>query len=210
MNFKRYFIFAFLFFIAYNSFGQKSSKIAYYFDDPIVVDSSSIIIIPTRYNADFLTSNKIALWGNFYANIIFYNFITDSYKNLFDKDTYIFSLSRRYNSYQYEPKEQNKSFTSQCLLYRVKNIDHNKNGRIDDNDPAILYFSDTRGDNLKALTTENENVVGIDIFEKQNFALLKIQRDHDNDGDFEIEDKDFYFIKLDLKTLTFGSKIESK
>lgn len=210
MNIQRHFILAFFALTVYNSFGQKSSKIAYYFGDPIVVDSSSTVIIPTRYNTDFLSSNKIALWGDFYANIIFYNFITDNHKKLFDKDTYIVGFSNHYYSYRYDTKQQNNNFTSQWLFYRVKNVDHNKSGRIDNNDPAILYVSDIHGDNLKALTTENESVVSIDIFEKQNFALLKIQRDLDNDGDFETEDKDFYFVKLDLTTLTFGNKIETK
>ena len=100
--------------------------------------------------------------------------------------------------------------TPKAIFYRVKNIDHNKSGRIDNNDPTILYTSDIQGNNLRSLTTENENVVAVDIFEKQDFALIKIQRDQDNDGDFEANDKDFYFVKLDLKTFTFGNKIETK
>jgi hypothetical protein len=209
MNRRQYIILTFFALTVYNSFGQKSTKIAYYFDDPIVVDSSSTVIIPSRYNTELFSANKISLWGDFYANIIFYNFTTDSYKKLFDNDTYIVGFSNRYNSDFYNTKRQN-NFTSKWLFYRVKNIDRNKSGRIDNNDPSILFVSDIHGDKLKALTTENENVVGIDIFEKQGFALLKIQRDIDNDGNFKDNDKDFYFVKLDLGTLTFGNKIETK
>lgn len=200
----------FLILITSNVFSQKDPKIAHYFGDPMVVDSLSTIIIPTRYNSDFLSSNKIALWGDIYANIIFYNFISDSSKKLFSNDTYIVGFNtNNYNRY-YDPKLNRKNITSRWILYRVKNIDFNKNGRIDNNDPAILYISDIQGNNLKSLTSETENVVAIDIFEKQNFALLKIQRDFDNDKDFETEDKDFYFVKLDLTTLKLGNKIEIK
>ncbi|HKR04829.1 MAG TPA: hypothetical protein VJY62_09350 [Bacteroidia bacterium] len=190
------------------AYAQKS-KLAYYFDDPVVVDSASTIIIPTRYNSDFLSSNKIALWGDFYANIIFYNFTSDTYKRLFDQDTYIVGYKTHYYYYREEPK-QPENITSKWLFYRVKNVDRNKSGRIDNDDPAILYVTDLHGGNLKSLTTENENVLSIDIFEKQNFALIKIQRDQDNDGDFENSDKDFYYVKLDLTTMSFGNKIEAK
>jgi hypothetical protein len=191
-----------------SAFGQKG-KLALYFDNPIVVDSLSTIIIPTRYNSDFLSSNKIALWGDFYANIIFYNFVTDTYKPLFDDDTYIVGFGRSYNTYS-NNANQSKNITSQCIFYRVKNYDRNKNGRIDDKDPAILYVSDIYGNNLKSLTSENENVISFDIFEKQNFVLIKIQRDQDGNGKFKSDDKDFYFIKLDLTTMNFGNKIEIK
>lgn len=208
MNIKRLLLCSFFTLTVFYAVGQKSSKTAQSFDDPIVVDSSSTIIIPTRYNEYFLSSNKISLWGNFYANIIFYDFRTDSYKKLFENDTYIMGFNT--TNYYYDRRPKNQNLTSKTILYKVKNVDHNKSGRIGNNDPAILYISDIHGNNLKALTTENENVVGIDLFEKQNFALIKIQRDLDNDGDFEAEDEDFYFIKLDLTTLAFGNKIETK
>ena len=61
---------------------------------------------------------------------------------------------------------------------------------------------------LKALTGDSENAVSIDVFDKQGFALVKVQRDSDNNRKFESKDKDFYYIRLDLNTLTFGNKIE--
>jgi hypothetical protein len=211
-NLKKFLIIPFLTLTGYYSFGQEKSKFTYYFEDPIQVDSSSTIIIPTRYSADFISSkSKFSMW-HIYANIIFYDFTNDSVKKLFDKDTYIVEFSGSHNetSSGINIKKHINSVTTKWLFYTVKSIDNNKNGHIDNNDPAILYVSDIHGDNLKALTTEKENVVGIDIFEKHNFALVKIQRDLDNDGNFESEDKDFYFVKLDLTTLTTSKKIEAK
>ncbi len=190
------------------SFGQKGPTSAHYFGEPLVVDSSSTIIIPTHYNSDFIRTNKIALWGVFYANIVFYDFTSDTSKKLFADDTFIIGFGPANNYDRYNLKRTNNNYTSQWIFYQVKNMDRNKNGRIDNKDPAILYVSDIRGDNLRPLTSGNENVVGIDIFEKQGFALIKVQRDRNQDGNFENDDKDFYYTRLDLKTLTFGKNIE--
>jgi hypothetical protein len=187
------------------AFAQESSKFPLYLGEHLMADTASTLIIPVMYNPKLFSSNKLGILNNYYANIIFYNFITDRSKKLFDKDTYIENLS----TYDYyERKQVNKNIASLCILYKVHNVDYDKNGRIDFNDPAILYVSDKDGNNLKALTTPSENVVSINIFDKQNFALIKIQRDVDSDHDFEIEDKDYYLVKVDLKTLTLGNKIE--
>lgn len=193
-------------FQAIASFSQ--SKYGDQFSDPIMIDSNSTVLIPTRYNSDFLASSKMTFWGDFYANILFYDFTTDTYTKLFEKDTYIFG----FQSYNYRTEQSNeiKNVTSDLILYRVKSMDYNGNGKIDNNDPAIVYVSDLKGKNLKALTTSSENAVEINLYKDQNFALIKMQRDLDGDKDFEIEDKSYYYIKLDLKTLTFGNKIEVK
>lgn len=210
MYFSKQLILSFLIYSATSIYGQSTGKISDYFSDPIVVDSSSMIIIPTIYNSDFLSSNKISLGGNFYANIVFYDFTTDTYTKLFEKNTFITSFNSNYRYYYNNDKPQNKNITSKHLLYLVSNIDHNQNGKIDGDDPSMLYVSDTRGKELKVLTTENENVVNIDLFEKQNFALIKIQRDSNLDGEYDWKDNSYYFLKLDLTTLTFGNKIETK
>lgn len=210
MQIKRQLILAFSFLIFYNASAQNSGKFGHYFDDPIIVDSSSTIIIPTRYSSDLFSSNKLDFWGDYYANITFYNFKTDSSKKLFQKDTYIMSFSGYGNTSYYGRESKNRNISKHIILYKVKNADHNKNGRIDLRDPALLYVSDIYGNKLKPLTTENENIVSIELFDKQGFALIKIQRDSDNDLDFENEDNDFYFVKLDLTTLQFGNKIEIK
>src|SRR5687768_1525386 len=85
-------------------FAAGQSKTANYFGDPIITDSTSTVMIPTRYSDEFLSTNKLAMGGGYYANIIFYNFVTDSSKTLFPKDAYIESVGQ-YNyttrSYDY-------------------------------------------------------------------------------------------------------------
>jgi 5,10-methenyltetrahydromethanopterin hydrogenase len=63
--------------------------------------------------------------------------------------------------------------TAKWIFYRVKDFDRNRNNKIDEKDPNILYISDVYGENLKALTSNDENVVDFDIFEDQNFVLIK-------------------------------------
>ncbi|NOS94492.1 MAG: hypothetical protein HOP30_21475 [Cyclobacteriaceae bacterium] len=186
---------------------QTSTKNSLNFGNPILIDSASMLLIPTIYEVSMFTSNKLAFWGNYYSNIIFYNFKTDVSKRLFAKDTYIVSLEKADYRYDAVPK-LDKTSTNQWIFYKVLNVDRNRNNKIDDEDPTVLYVSDTHGDNLKALTSEEENVKSFQMYEKQNIALVKIQRDMNKDGKFTDKDTDFYFIKLDLTTLAFGSKIE--
>lgn len=186
---------------------QVSSKTTRNFGTPIISDSSSTLLIPTVYDASLFTSNKLALWGDFYSNIIFYNFLSDSSKKLFPNDTYIKSLDKVDYSY-YSEKKPEKSIASNWIFYKVMNVDRNKNDKIDSEDPSILYVSDRHGNQLKALTSAEENVVDFHIYEFQNFALVKIQRDANADGSFTSKDTDFYYIKLNLSSLSFGNKIE--
>jgi hypothetical protein len=191
------------------SLAQKPSSQLRYFGDYIVTDSTSTLMIPTSYHVALFASDKMALSGQYHANMIFYNFKTDSARKLFEKDTYIVPLVRYVNYNKHSVSEE--SMSSKYIFYRCYTIDRNKNGKIDPHDPAVLYVSDRHGNNLTALTGPDENVVSIDIFDKQNFALVKIQRDSDNDGDFESDsDLDYYLIKLDLEKRTFGKRISAR
>ena len=71
-------------------------------------------------------------------------------------------------------------------------------------------MTDINGNGIKSITNANENAVSIDVYDKQGFALIKLQRDLDKDYDFDSDDKDYYYIRLDLNTLTLGNKIEIK
>lgn len=179
------------------------------FGEPILADTFSTLFIPTRYNAEFLSSNKIAFWGDYYANILVYDYTTDSYKKLFEKDTFIESF--RGNSSYYTPmtraNEKIKNITDKWVLLLVKSKDTNSSGRIDEKDPSILFAVSTKGENLRPLTNENENVVSFETFNKQGFILLKIQRDLNNDKSFKKDDNDFYLRKLSLTDLTLGKAI---
>jgi hypothetical protein len=185
---------------------------ARYFGEPILTDSLSTLFIPTRYNEEFLSANKIALWGDYCANIVAYNFQTDTYKRIFDKDTFIESLRSSNYNYPYAARtaDKIKNLTKRWIFLLVKLKDTNNSGRIDEKDPSILFAVSTDGQTLKQLTAETENVVSFDNFEKQGFLLIKIQRDSDNDKSFKSEDRESYFKKVNLTDLTLGKGIEIK
>lgn len=185
-------------------FSQSSNKIE--FGHPNFTDSSTIII-PIEYDTPFMSGSK-SLSNHSYANIIFYNYKTDERKYLFDKNVYIASFNQRSFSY-YDPKSKT-TIGKKIILYSVKNVDYNQNGKIDENDPTLLYVSDLNGSNLKCISSTSENVASYELFEKQNFALIKVQRDQNNDKNFKSDDIDYYYIKLDLANLTLGNKIELK
>jgi hypothetical protein len=206
----RLLIFSTMMLVSLKLSAQTSSKMTRDFGKLIIADSASTIIIPTVYNVPLFTSNKLASWGNYYSNLIFYNFKTDSSKKLFPNDVYIVSFDKP-DYYSYNPnKKPENNISSNWIFYRVLNFDRNKNNKIDGDDPVILYVSGTHGENIKPLTSQDENVVDFQIYEKQNIAMIQVQRDLNGDGDFTAKDTDYYYVKLDLTTLTFGQKIELK
>lgn len=189
--------------------GLCQKGIARTFDTPILTDTLSSLFIPIRYNERFLSVNKIAFWGDYYANIIVYNFNTDSYKKLFSKDTYIRAVRGDY-SYATHDYDKIKNLSSKWVFLLVKPTDTNGNGRIDERDPTVLVCVSTDGQTVKQLTDETENVVSITSFERQGFVLVKIQKDMDNDKIFSNDDEEFYFKKVNLSDLAMGRAIDLK
>jgi hypothetical protein len=193
-----------------DALGQKGPS--RYFAEPLLTDTLSTLVIPTRYNEEFLSSNKIAFWGDYYANIVVYDFKKDSYKKVFETDTFIESFRSGADSYGYGTRtnEKIKNLTSKWVFLLVKNKDVNNSRRIDEKDPSVLFALSTNGETLKQLTDEKENVVSFDTFDEQGFILIKIQKDSNNDKSFKSDDKEFYFRKINLNDLTLGKSIELK
>jgi len=191
------------------AFSQTSDKVGRYFADAIVTDSTSTMMFPTTYEWELFTSNKTMTWGNYYANIIVYDFKADTYRRLFPEDVFIEAFDREGN-YKYADsfRSRTKNVSRGWIFYRVRSADFNGNGKVDDRDPAVLYSTNKKGEGLKSLTPENENVLSIEIYEKLGFALIRMQRDANHDRDFKNDDKDFYLMKIDLATLKPGNKIE--
>ncbi|AYB31539.1 hypothetical protein [Chryseolinea soli] len=178
------------------------------FDEPWVTDSASTMLIPYRYDASLFSSDKMKSWGNYYANYIVYHFNSDSYATLFPDDTYIQAPEPYSYSYSRGSEPRHRNISKSWVFYLVKNKDHNGNGKIDERDPFILYASDTRGENLKPITPESENVVSFVRYEKFGFILLTVQRDSNHDGEFQLNDNDHYLVRVNLSDLSLGNKIE--
>ncbi len=189
-----------------NVFAQESGKSRPRLDAPFMLDSTSTLFFPVDYGQNMFSGAKLAEFDGYFANILVYDFTKDSYRFLFEKNTFVKRLAA-YPDFNYNfprPKIHSKKW----LFLLVKPIDTNGNGRMDDNDASLAYASDAKGENLKALTTSDVNVVSITFYDKQGFALLYIQRDTNGDQSFKYEDKVFYYQKIDLNDLTVGKPIE--
>lgn len=170
----------------------------------IITDSASTLMIPIDAE-EFISSKS----GDYYcANMLVYNFNTDASFRLFDRNVHLLGYRTYLSAFPVRDRFDKKA-ARDWILYEIK-VDHNNNGKMDTGDPVILYCSNVRGGNLKQLTVEKENLISIEIYQKQNFALLTLQRDMTNDLEFDNRDRDYYYVKLDLSTLTLGNKIELK
>jgi hypothetical protein len=171
-------------------------------------------MLPVLYDKDAerVAASKFKAHGDYYANIQFYHFRTNFVRTLFPENTFIRGFGREYSHgygsyYRYAQTNRNSCISRRSIFYFVKD-DFDKNGQIDDDDPSVLYVSDKNGYNLRALTPKSENAVSIDVFDKEGFALIKMQRDVDQNGRFDRDDKDYYFVRLDLRLLTLSKRIE--
>ena len=176
-----------------------------YMGNPMIANSSSIsgLIIPVLYKPHGIMIGDDILFDHF-ADIIFYNNKTGSVKRLFNKDMYIKPFHFDYNPIN---SYHNTVYSSKWIFYFVK-ADYNNDEKIDKNDPYTIYVSDKKGEGLKSITQLNENALSIDIYDKQGFALIKLQRDIDGNKKFSYNEwADFYYVRLDLNTLTLQDKI---
>lgn len=183
-------------------------KSVQYVGEAIMTDSSSTLFIPIRYHEDFLSSNKLMFGNDYYANFLVYNFTTDSYKKLFETDTFIEAFKGNTSFHLFGSTDsKQRNITHDWVFLFVKSTDHNGNGKVDENDPSVLYMTTVKGENLKRITEETENVVSVQLFEEEGFALIRFQRDVNADKLFKREDREFYFRKISLTDLTLGKKI---
>lgn len=189
--------------------GQRhSSKVPAFLGKPIITDSASTLFIPKHYNQGLLSDNKIAFWNVYFANILVYNFKTDSSYRLFEKDTYIQDITPAAYPGYYRRENNTNMITASWVFMLVKPKDTSGGGRIDVDDATVLYVVSTTGQNLHALTSTRESVVEVEIYEKRGFALIKIQRDSNNDGAFKSDERDYYYQKINLQDLSIGKVIE--
>ena len=69
---------------------ESQIKSVRFVENTIVTDSTSTLFIPTRYIEEMLSTNKIALGGDYYANIIVYDLYTTLIRSSLRK-TYLLS-----------------------------------------------------------------------------------------------------------------------
>lgn len=180
------------------AFAQSSSKIYRELGSPILIDSTGIFLIPIVYKS--VDGNSNLYINGFYSNIVIRR--PDSSKNefLFERETFIHPIRNGYNynvSLKYGPSVSN---SSSHAVFFVKNIDLNKNGRIDRRDPDVIYIASLDFTSLNQLTPRDMNVLNYTINEKNNQILVQLQLDSNHDGSFTDKDEKSIYILYDLNT----------
>lgn len=189
------------------------SKNETYFGEPILTETSDIIIIPMYYNYPQSSApGKFLMQVSYLANVLFYDIKDSSEFYLFENNSFIAPFT---NSESYDKQKElgnQKRFTlsiySDKILWLVKDYDFDGNNKIDRYDPHILYVTDQRGRNLKQLTSEKENAVSFHVVENKGYILVRMQRDTTGDNRISNYDKDFYYLLFDFKTLKLLKEIE--
>lgn len=195
----------FLLLLAFTFYGTSAQDDKYFrrAESPILVDTTSTLFFMIQGDDNPKTSS----YGE--HNVVVYDFTRDTYKRLFDHDVHIqttaFYPAPEIEVYNTKPK---RPVNPRWVFYIVKASDTNASGELEDRDASILYVSDARGENLRALTTEQVNVVKIRVFDKLGFALVELQREATGDKSFTYQDRNYYFQKIDLKDLSIGKPIE--
>jgi hypothetical protein len=163
------------------------------------VDSSNYFIIPIRGGEEGASNSKLLWSPGKYTNIIVYNAAKDEAKRVFGENAAI-------DAY-YEAAAAESALGERVILYKVMSNDYNGDGKKDWKDPGILWASDRKGENLKQITSENEDLEDIQIFAKDGYAMLRLSEDSNGDKTIDHKDWGTYYVKLDLKSLTLGNKI---
>ncbi len=184
---------------------DKDKKYFQRLESPFLADTASTMLFLIRGN-----EGAKSFFGEHTSNVVVYDFTKDTYKRLFDQEVYVqrtamFPQSEQ-QSYGSATKRQ---VNPKWIFYMVKTSDTNSSGRIDERDATVLFVTNARGENLRALTPIDVNVVGLTFYEKQGFALVEIQRDSDGDKSFKYEDKVFYYQKININDLSMGKPIET-
>lgn len=90
----------------------------------------------------------------------------------------------------------------QILVYRILDIDSNRDNKLDDNDINTLYISNIDGTNFTKLTAEFQELIDWKVLEIMNRLYFRSIEDTNKNGEFDKEDKIHYqFVDFNLDKL---------
>jgi hypothetical protein len=197
-----------LFASSFSAFGQVNNINLKLEDRIMIADSSKTILIPVSYNRLSLPIREYTLSTPYYANIIVYNYIDDTRKRLFENDCFIDPLEPGDGRIRVIDPFNNKPRGTSWQFFLVKTREYHKRGNVRVYDPSVLYVCDGLGNGLKAVTPANMNVIDITYFPDEEVAIIHLQRDQNNDGEFNTVDESYYYLRLDLTSMQLSSTIE--
>jgi hypothetical protein len=191
-----------------SAFGQVNNAKVRLEERIIIADSSKTVLIPVSYSSLNFPIRENTLSTLYYANIIVYNYIDDTRKRLFENDCFIDPLEAGDAKIRVIDPFNNKHRGTSWQFFLVKTREYHKRGDVRLFDPSVLYVCDGLGNGLKAITPANVNVIDVTYFPDEEVAIIHIQRDQNNDGDFNTLDESYYYLRLNLVSMELSEPIE--
>lgn len=162
----------------------------------------------TQYSSEFYS---YSLSGADYNNILFVKKDGSGSYLLFDKKI---AITDFYYPYEKIQKEDGGIINFNFLLFGLVKNDYDKDGFLTDDDAVVLHISDSKGEDLKALTPENAQFLRWDFDKKRNSIYIEYREDSNNDNNFNILDQT-YMIEVDtdkkmVKSILIDKEIINK
>ena len=79
------------------------------------------------------------------------------------------------------------------VLYEICDIDYNKDKKLNEKDPELLYVSEINGKNLKRISPQDEDLQYFEIIPKSEQILIRTLRDINQDSIFNNEDESIWY-----------------
>ncbi|WP_458629133.1 hypothetical protein [Winogradskyella sp. PC D3.3] len=181
-------------------------------DLPINIDSTDYLIHPigyiSEYNSRFSsykngsdnTSYSVGHYTNFsikgtFSNIKFQQITSEQLTALTDKIIEITSI------HFLEDLRQQTGL--QLLVYTIRDMDTNKDAKLNSKDVETLYISNIDGNNFKKLTPNLAQIVDWKLIPQLKRLYFKSISDSNTNGKFDKNDTLIYqYVNLEDKTLT--------
>ena len=188
----------------------KLDKLKLDFEQPVLIDSSVLVMYPLILNNNEEESTGILGYSTprTYWNIIFYNTANGDYHLIDDNRKMViysytqstFDAGASASSYKFnENLENGYSQVSKLIYYSVRTLDFNKDGKLNAQDPNYLFISDKAGKNFKQVSPDNLSVTNWQTIKGANKILIHVTKDTNNDKQFNVEDETIPMV-YDLNT----------
>lgn len=168
------------------------TKFKFEYGTPITLESGSQMLIPIstkrlKRNRIYSKDGYSADYFPRYWNVLFYDLSTGK-TNLLTKEKISISeiYAKKYNHNNYQEHE---TTLKDKILYKISDIDFNKDGKLNSLDPEFLFISEIDGSKLLRISPLNEDLVYYEVIKATNEIILSTRRDLNNDSLFNNEDK---------------------
>lgn len=170
-------------------------KFRFKYEKPIILDSNDQVLIPisTEFIQKRKSYSKVSYEYNEYPrywNVLFYNTKSNETRLLTEDKYRISSISTKNNAKEHERKL--KSLDGK-ILYKIGDIDYNKDRKLNQKDPEFLFISEIDGTNLKRISPINEDLIHYEVVPNSNQIILETRRDINKDSLFNKDDVSIWY-----------------